>query len=68
MADTVLSGFTSWMETVLLFLYKLNDTIDTNWLAGLRIDEDVGRMHIFEIQTLADIVYAFTFSVVTKAF
>ena len=56
------------METVLLFLYKLNDTIDTNWLAGLRIDEDVGRMHIFEIQTLADIVYAFTFSVVTKAF
>ena len=54
--------------TGLLFLNELNDTINTDWFAGLRVDEDVSRVHIFEVQTLADIVHAFSFSVVMKAF
>ena len=33
----------------LFFFNKLNDTIDTNGFAGLRINEDVRRVHVFKV-------------------
>ena len=54
--------------TGLLFLYELNDTIDTNWFAGLRVDEDVRRVHVFKVQAFADIVYSVTVTIVMEAF
>lgn len=52
----------------LFFIYKLNDTIDTYRFAGLWVNEDVGGVHVFKVQTIADIVYSRPISIVMEAF
>ena len=55
-------------KRLFFFLDKLNDTINTDRFAGLRVDKDVCGMHIFEVQTVADIVYSVTVTVVMETF
>jgi len=55
-------------EDELLFLYELNDTINTDGFAGLWVNEDIRRVHIFKVQTVADIVHSVTVTIVMEAF
>ena len=47
---------------------KLDDTINTCWFVGKFINKDICRVHVFKIQTVTNIVYAFAFAVVTETF
>lgn len=51
---------------MLFFIYKFDDTIYTGWFAGEVINEDVSRVHVFEIQAVADIVHAFAITPVLR--
>ena len=50
------------------FLYKLYNAINTNRFAGLRINEHICRVHIFKVQSVANIVHTIAVSIVMKAF
>ena len=61
-------GSTAQRGMVMLLFYKLNDAINTGWLVRCGINEDICRMHVFQIQAIADIIYPFAFFVIPKAF
>ena len=55
-------------DYLFIFLYKLYNAINTNRLAGLRVNEDISRVHIFKVQSVANIVHTIAISIVMKAF
>ena len=55
-------------DGILFFLSELNDTINTDGFAGLRVDEDIRGVHIFEVKPVADIVDSVTVTIVMETF
>ena len=55
-------------DYLFFFLYKLYNAINTNRLAGLWINEHICRVHIFKVQSVANVVCSITITIVMKAF
>ena len=58
----------SMFQPPILLSYKFDNTVNTYRCIGNSIDEDIGRMHIFQIKTFADIVHSLPIIVVSKSF
>ena len=45
-------------------LFKLHDTVDTDGLVRYFVDENVGRVHVFESNAVGSVVHAFAIPIV----